>query len=53
MSYSIGQVAGVTGVTVRTLHHYEDIGLLPASERTRAGYRFYNESGLERLQRIL
>jgi MerR family transcriptional regulator, thiopeptide resistance regulator len=53
MSYSIGQAAGVAGVTIRTLHHYEEIGLLPASERTRSGYRSYDESDLERLQRIL
>jgi MerR family transcriptional regulator, thiopeptide resistance regulator len=53
MSYSIGHVARVAGVSVRTLHHYEEIGPLPVSERTSAGYRSYDESDLARLQRIL
>lgn len=53
MSLSVGQVAGVSGVTVRTLHHYDEIGLLSPGERSPAGYRLYNESDLERLERIL
>lgn len=53
MSLSVGQVAGVSGVTVRTLHHYDEIGLLSPDERSPAGYRLYSESDLERLERIL
>ncbi|KUJ33809.1 HTH-type transcriptional activator TipA [Streptomyces sp. MBT84] len=53
MSYSVGQVAGFAGVTVRTLHHYDEIGLLVPSERTRAGHRRYGDADLDRLQQIL
>ncbi|MFF4487777.1 MerR family transcriptional regulator [Streptomyces sp. NPDC001544] len=53
MSYSVGQVAGFAGVTVRTLHHYDDIGLLAPSERSHAGHRRYGDADLDRLQRIL
>ena len=38
MSYSVGQVAGLAGVTVRTLHHYDEVGLLSPSGRSAAGY---------------
>lgn len=53
MSYSVGQVAGFAGVTVRTLHHYDDIGLLVPSERSHAGHRRYSDADLDRLQQIL
>ncbi|MDC0773807.1 MerR family transcriptional regulator [Streptomyces sp. HD] len=53
MSYSVGQVAGFAGVTVRTLHHYDDIGLLAPSERSHAGHRRYSDVDLDRLQQIL
>ncbi|MEU6088266.1 MerR family transcriptional regulator [Streptomyces sp. NPDC047085] len=53
MSYSVGQVAGFAGVTVRTLHHYDEIGLLVPSERTHAGHRRYADADLDRLQQIL
>lgn len=53
MSYSVGEVARVAGVSVRTLHHYDEIGLLSPSGRTAAGYREYAGSDLGRLQRIL
>ncbi|MFE1883680.1 MerR family transcriptional regulator [Streptomyces diastatochromogenes] len=53
MSYSVGQVAGFAGVTVRTLHHYDEIGLLVPSERTHAGHRRYGDADLDRLQQIL
>jgi MerR family transcriptional regulator, thiopeptide resistance regulator len=52
-SWSVGELAALTGVTVRTLHHYDRIGLLPPGERTAAGYRSYTEADLLRLQRIL
>ena len=53
MSYSVGQVAGLAGVTIRTLHHYDEVGLLSPSGRSAAGYRIYEESDLRRLQQIL
>jgi MerR family transcriptional regulator, thiopeptide resistance regulator len=53
VSYAVGQVAVLTGVTIRTLHHYDKIGLLSPSGRSAAGYRIYEEADLERLQQIL
>ncbi len=53
MSYSVGQVAELAGVTVRTLHHYGQIGLLEPQERTAAGYRRYSDDDLQELQHIL
>ncbi len=52
-SYTVGQVAGFTGVTVRALHHYDAIGLLRPSERSETGYRRYSASDLERLGQVL
>jgi len=46
-------VVDLSGVTIRTLHHYDEIGLLSPSGRSAAGYRIYEDSDLERLQRIL
>jgi DNA-binding transcriptional MerR regulator len=51
--WRIGEVARATGVTVRTLRHYDALGLLVPSERTGAGYRLYAEADLQRLYRIL
>ncbi|AWL32986.1 MerR family transcriptional regulator [Streptomyces albidoflavus] len=53
MEYTVGQVAAVAGVTVRTLHHYDAIGLLSPSGRSAAGHRRYGDGDLDRLQRIL
>lgn len=53
MGYSVGQVAGFAGVTVRTLHHYDEIGLLVPGERNHAGHRRYGEADLDRLQQIM
>ncbi|MGX1132212.1 DNA-binding transcriptional MerR regulator [Streptomyces glaucescens] len=53
MSYSVGQVAAFAGVTVRTLHHYDDIGLLAPGGRSHAGHRRYSDADLDRLQQIL
>lgn len=52
MAYSVGQVAKAAGVTVRTLHHYDEIGLLSPHGRSSAGYRRYDDPDLERLQLI-
>jgi DNA-binding transcriptional MerR regulator len=48
----IGQLAKHAGLTVRTLHHYDDIGLLRPSGRTDAGYRLYDRDDAARLQQI-
>jgi DNA-binding transcriptional MerR regulator len=50
---NVGEVATLAGVTVRTLHHYDRIGLLSPSERTSAGYRRYTPSDLDRLHQVL
>ena len=50
---SIGKVAKLTGVSVRTLHYYDEIGLLIPSEISDAGYRYYDETELEILQQIM
>ncbi|MDZ5445160.1 MerR family transcriptional regulator [Micromonospora sp. 4G57] len=52
MAYTVGQVAKTARVTVRTLHHYDEVGLLSPSGRTAAGYRRYDDADLERLQLI-
>lgn len=52
-AYTIGQLAKMAGVSVRTLHHYDQIGLLKPSSRTAAGYRHYERQDLLRLQQIL
>ncbi len=49
----VGEVARLAGVTVRTLHHYDEIGLLRPRGRTTSGYRQYDDADLLRLQRIL
>ncbi len=48
----VGEVAAAAGVTARTLHHYEAIGLLTPSHRTDSGHRLYDEATVERLYRI-
>ena len=53
MFYKVKEVAEITGVTVRTLHHYDRIGLLIPAQTSQAGYRLYNQQNLEKLQQIL
>jgi MerR family transcriptional regulator, thiopeptide resistance regulator len=53
LTYSIGRIAALAGVTVRTLHHYDGIGLLTPTGRSAAGYREYDEEDPERLQQVL
>ena len=50
---TVKEVSRFTGVSVRTLHHYDAIGLLPPSNVTEAGYRLYDDRALARLQSIL
>lgn len=51
--YTVKQLARLAGVSVRTLHHYDDMGLLKPTSRSPGGYRLYGESELLRLQQIL
>lgn len=50
---SVHEVAKLTGTTARTLHYYDEIGLLKPTEVTEAGYRMYDNAALGRLQNIL
>lgn len=50
---TVHEVSRLTGVSVRTLHHYDAIGLLKPAKVTRAGYRLYDDAALRRLQSIL
>jgi MerR family transcriptional regulator, thiopeptide resistance regulator len=49
----IGALAQATGLTVRTLHHYDAIGLLVSDERSRTGRRLYSEQNVRRLYQIV
>lgn len=51
--YRVGEVAALTGVSVRTLHHYDQIGLLRPSGHSEAGYRLYAGEDVLRLQQVL
>ena len=50
---TVKEVSNLTGISVRTLHHYDEIGLLKPTEVTEAGYRLYDDTALERLQMVL
>ncbi len=52
-TYPVGRVAELAGVTVRTLHHYDEIGLVVPSGRGRNDYREYSDEDLSRLQQVL
>lgn len=52
MQLKIGGLAKRAGLTVRTLHHYDAIGLLSPSDRSERGYRLYNRSDVARLHQI-
>ena len=52
-AYTVGELADLAQVTIRTLHHYDAIGLLAPSGRTSSGYRLYGHEELEQLQQIL
>jgi DNA-binding transcriptional MerR regulator len=45
----IGELAEATGLSLRTIRHYDEVGLLPATTRTEGGFRVYAQSDLERL----
>jgi len=50
---TVNEVSQLTGVSIRALHYYDQIGLLPAAGHTDSGYRLYDDAALERLQQIL
>ena len=50
---TVNEVSRLTGVSVRSLHHYDAIGLLKPARVTEAGYRLYGDDELKRLQNIL
>lgn len=51
--WKVGELAKASGTTVRTLHHYEEVGLLSPSYRSESGHRVYGENDVIRLQQIL
>jgi DNA-binding transcriptional MerR regulator len=51
--FSVGEIAQATGLTVRTLQHYDNIGLLPVAGRTEGGRRYYTEKDLLKLEQIV
>jgi len=53
MGLTVGEVASLASVSVRTLHHYDDIGLLSPSERSESGYRHYGDDDLAARQQVL
>jgi len=53
MKYTVKQLADLAGVTRRTLHYYDEIGLLKPTMQGRNRYRYYDEDALLRLQQIL
>lgn len=53
LELTVHKVAEITGITVRTLHYYDEIDLLVPAKITESGYRMYNEENLQKLQQIL
>lgn len=53
MAFTVGELSRLTGVTVRALHHYDEIGLVRPSQRSAAGYRLYDDTDVLRLQQVL
>lgn len=51
--HTVGAVASLVGVTIRTLHHWDAIDLIRPSERTPGGYRLYSASDISRVHRVL
>ena len=51
--YTVGELAKLTGLTIRTLQHYDNIGIAPSSGRTEGGRRYYTEKDLMRLEQVV
>ena len=50
---TVKEISDLTGISVRTLHYYDEIGLLKPTEKSDAGYRLYDDKALETLQQVL
>ena len=50
---TVKEISDLTGISVRTLHYYDEIGLLKPTDKSEAGYRLYDDKALETLQQIL
>lgn len=50
---TVKEVSDITGISVRTLHYYDEIGLLKPSAKSEAGYRLYDDKALETLKQVL
>lgn len=50
---TVKEISDLTGISVRTLHYYDEIGLLTPTDKSDAGYRLYDDKALETLQQIL
>ena len=50
---TVKEISKLTGISVRTLHYYHEIGLLPPTQVSKAGYRLYDDKALETLRQIL
>lgn len=50
---TVKEISNITGISVRTLHYYDEIGLLEPTDKSDAGYRLYDDKAIERLQQIL
>ncbi len=53
MMKTVKEISRLTGISVRTLHYYDEINLLKPTKTTEAGYRLYDDTALERLHSIL
>ena len=50
---TVKEVSELTGISARTLHYYDEIGLFPPTDKSESGYRLYDDKALETLQQIL
>jgi MerR family transcriptional regulator, thiopeptide resistance regulator len=53
ITFKVGDLSKRTGLSIRTLHYYDEIGLLSPSHRTESGYRVYGKQDIIRLQQII
>ena len=53
MQMTVKQIADLVGISVRTLHYYDEIHLLNPTKLSKSGYRLYSEADLDKLQQIL
>ena len=53
MVYTVKKLADIAGISVRTLHYYDEVGLLKPHSRSRSGYRYYGDDAVLKLQQIM